>query len=180
MDWNDPKLEKLGHCYICDKDNMSLRHSLACKAKKSNPRVVKKTQAKKAPARPQDCIAKAKVGLGLDAILSAPKAPQEALEALEKEYQTPRPALDQKHISIETERGKIYGDPFLSHKAIGYVWRGILQNRFHEITIPEIDASLVAELLAAFKLTRASRPTFHQDSFDDLRVYVSFSERFRK
>lgn len=81
--------------------------------------------------------------------------------------------------AIEKDRQKIYGDPFISHKAIGYTWRGILQNRFHDIEIPEISADLVAELLAGFKLTRASRPVFHQDSFDDLRVYVSFSERFR-
>ncbi len=96
------------------------------------------------------------------------------------DYHAQPSQLDPKLKAIENNRASVYGDPKISHTAIGYTWRGILQNRFHDLVIPEINASLVAELLAGFKLTRASRPTFHQDSFDDLHVYVDFSERFRK
>ena len=81
---------------------------------------------------------------------------------------------------LETDRTQVYGDPKISHTAIGYAWRGILQNRFHNLIIPEIPADLVAELLAAFKLVRLTRPRYHQDSADDCHVYLSFSERFRK
>lgn len=82
--------------------------------------------------------------------------------------------------SLEESRSSVYGDPFISHKAIGYTWRGILQNRFQELEIPEITADLVAELLAGFKITRAARPGYHQDSYDDAQVYTRFGERFKK
>ncbi len=95
---------------------------------------------------------------------------------------------------LEEDRGKIYGDPFLSHQAIGLVWEGIFRNRYHELSkitqygmglsIPILGklfpADLVAEFLAGFKICRLARPTFLQDSADDAKVYISFSERFRK
>lgn len=95
---------------------------------------------------------------------------------------------------IEEDRGKVYGDPFLSHQAIGLAWEGVFRNRYHDLSsitqngmglsIPVFGklfpADLVAEFLAAFKVVRLARPTFHQDSADDAKVYISFSERFRK
>ena len=91
-------------------------------------------------------------------------------------------------VELEQDRAKIYGDPFLSHQAIGLAWEGVFRNRYHEFvdeynhigqTGKLFPADLVAEMLAAFKLIRLSRPVFHQDSADDLHVYVGFSERFR-
>lgn len=81
---------------------------------------------------------------------------------------------------LEKIRQEVYGDPFISHTAIGYVWRGILQNRFHELIIPPIPADLVAEMLAGFKITRAARPSYHQDSYDDAQVYTKFGKRFKE
>lgn len=81
---------------------------------------------------------------------------------------------------LEEERGEYYGDPAISHRAIGYAFRGVLQNRFHHLEIPEIPNDLVAELLAAFKIVRAARPIYRQDSYDDAQVYSRFGERFKK
>ena len=105
--------------------------------------------------------------------------------------------------SLEVERGKIYGDPFLSHEAIGLAWEGIFRNRYHglclcdhkfgahlaTVGIPELShpvvgqlfpADLVALMLAGFKVTRDARPVFHKDSGDDAKVYIDFARRFRE
>ena len=91
-------------------------------------------------------------------------------------------------VALEKDRGKIYGDPFLSHQAIGLVWEGIFRNRYHGrnfITVFPVDvgklfpADLVAELLAGFKIARLARPVYHKDSGDDAKVYIDFSQRFR-
>ena len=81
---------------------------------------------------------------------------------------------------VEVDRGIIYGDPKISHRAIGYGIRGVLQNAWHDIEVPEIPDHLVALILAVFKTCRAARPTYHSDSYDDNHVYLDFSERFRK
>lgn len=88
----------------------------------------------------------------------------------------PKAKLDQ----IIQDRAKVYGDVRISHRAIGYAFRAVLQNRWHYIEVPEIPPDLVAEMLAAFKLVRLARPTFHQDSADDLHNYVKFSEDMRR
>lgn len=80
---------------------------------------------------------------------------------------------------ITAARHKIYGDPKVSHEAIGYAWRAILQNSFQGIIIPPISADLVALLFAAYKLVRAARPPYHQDSFDDAQIYIEFAEHFK-
>jgi hypothetical protein len=100
-------------------------------------------------------------------------------------------------VALEKDRGKIYGDPFLSHQAIGLVWEGIFRNRYHDLSricqvgtigtdnfpIPKpgsmFPADLVAEMLAGFKITRLARPVYHKDSGDDAKVYIDFSQRFR-
>ena len=87
--------------------------------------------------------------------------------------------------AIRQERGKIYGDPFLSHEAIGLAWEGVVRNRYQgQLSLACIPtgqlfpASLVALMLAAFKNVRASRPVLHQDSFDDEKVYADFAWEF--
>ena len=105
-----------------------------------------------------------------------------------KDIKTPKGYGD-KIQTLEEDRGKIYGDPFLSHQAIGLAWEGVFRNRYHdgnyyECGHPEVGKlfppDLVAEMLAAFKIIRLTRPIFKQDSADDAKVYISFSERFRK
>lgn len=103
-----------------------------------------------------------------------------------------------KYQAIEDDRSKVYGDPFLSHQAIGLAWEGVFRNRYHEFAkVLNLDAivnedspllkpgqmfpsDLVAEMLAAFKVVRLARPIFRQDSVDDGIVYLKFSEKFRK
>lgn len=80
---------------------------------------------------------------------------------------------------LEKERGEVYGDPKKSHKAIGYAFRGVLQNAWHHIEVPEIPDWLTAHLLAVFKTVRGARPVYKADSYDDNHVYLGFSERFR-
>lgn len=92
--------------------------------------------------------------------------------------------------AIEAERSEFYGDPLESHTAIGLAWEGVFRNRYQDLrqldecvgptTLPIFPADLVALMLAAFKVVRAARPKYKQDSYDDAHVYLDFSERFRK
>ena len=83
------------------------------------------------------------------------------------------------HKKITTARHKFYGDPKISHDAIGVVWRAIMQNRYQDVVIPPIPADLVALMFAAFKLVRAARPLYHQDNYDDAQIYTQFAEYFK-
>ena len=103
-----------------------------------------------------------------------------------------------KLLALEESRKSIYGDPFLSHQAIGLAWEGVFRNRYHNLGaylnkptgLPGIiqigkpgelfPPDLVAEMLAAFKIVRLARPVFHEDSANDAEVYIEFSKRFRK
>jgi hypothetical protein len=83
------------------------------------------------------------------------------------------------HKKIAIARQKLYGDPKISHDAIGAAWRAILQNRYQDVVIPPIPAELVALMFAAFKLVRAARPLYHQDNYDDAQIYTQFAEHFK-
>lgn len=92
--------------------------------------------------------------------------------------------------TLEATRSELYGDPYQSHLAIGLGWEGKFRNRYQELDEALLNLGiepgslfppdLVALFLADFKTTRASRPIFNQDSYDDNHVYLNFSERFRK
>lgn len=90
---------------------------------------------------------------------------------------------------LEANRAKIYGDPYLSHQAIGMAVEGVFRNRYHEISewlnkeYPHLigrlfPASLMANVFAGFKIVRLARPVFHKDSGDDAKVYTDFTMRF--
>ena len=81
--------------------------------------------------------------------------------------------------SIADERGKVYGDPFLSHTNIGLCWTGLIQQHYG-ITLPyPIPGSLAAQMLVGFKNQRSVR-VLKKDNNDDLQVYQSFSVDFQK
>jgi hypothetical protein len=65
---------------------------------------------------------------------------------------------------LEKSRMKVYGDPYLSHQAIGKTWEGIVRNRYHSfakwLNEEKIQEFFPADLVA--------------------QVYVGFSKRFRK
>lgn len=105
------------------------------------------------------------------------------------------PNLNYKEDPVESvieERKAVYGDPFLSHQAIGLAWEGVFRNRFHHIITllnkeygediyvgKLFPADLVAEMLAAFKVVRLARPIFLEDSAIDAQAYIKFSVEFR-
>lgn len=68
------------------------------------------------------------------------------------------------------ERGKIYGDPELSHENIGLNWTGMLQQHYQLRLDHPLPAWLVELMMAGFKIHR-SAITFHADNYDDLEAY---------
>lgn len=74
-----------------------------------------------------------------------------------------------------TERGKIYGEPHLSHENIGLEWTGLLQ-QFYGMRLPgPIPAHVVELMMSAFKIHRSVR-VYHPDNYIDLRAYAGFAE----
>lgn len=116
----------------------------------------------------------------------------------ESQADAPRPEVNEIpqdiYSALEKERSVVYGDPFLSHQAIGLAWEGIFRNRYHLFSSLTQEyngadafkpgklfpADLVAEMLAAFKIIRLARPIYHKDSGDDAIVYIKFDQRFRE
>lgn len=73
------------------------------------------------------------------------------------------------------ERGKVYGDPHLSHLNIGLAWTGIIQQHYG-IELPHpLPASVVELMMVAFKVHRSSR-VYHADNYVDLKAYAKFAE----
>ncbi len=79
------------------------------------------------------------------------------------------------------ERGKVYGDPYESHKNIGLAWTALLrQAQF----LPDnssyvIPASLVAQMMVVFKMQRSAR-VFKEDNYVDAHAYTKFAEEFQQ
>lgn len=98
------------------------------------------------------------------------------------------PTAGSSYGALAEERASIYGDPEQSHISIGLAWEAVFRNRYQwtekPCFIPQgqmFPAELVALMLAAFKLVRASRPTFHLDSYEDMVVYFKeFSQQWRQ
>jgi hypothetical protein len=73
------------------------------------------------------------------------------------------------------ERGKVYGEPHLSHKNIGLAFTGIIQQHY-SIELPHpLPASVVELMMVAFKVHRSSR-VYHADNYVDLKAYAKFAE----
>lgn len=73
------------------------------------------------------------------------------------------------------ERGKIYGDPALSHHNIGLSWTGLIQQHYGIRLDHPLPAWLVELMMVAFKVHRASR-VFHADNYVDAKAYLRFAE----
>jgi hypothetical protein len=81
---------------------------------------------------------------------------------------------------LSKERSDFYGDPEVSHRAIGWAWRAILQNHFQHMHIPEWPARITALMMSCFKEVRAARPKYRADSYDDAHVYLRYTEDWHK
>lgn len=79
--------------------------------------------------------------------------------------------------ALSDQRAEIYGDPELSHDAIGLMWTGLIQQHYEKKLDHPIPAFLVAEMMVAMKTCRSVR-VFHQDNYDDRKVYMSFAKSF--
>lgn len=73
------------------------------------------------------------------------------------------------------ERGKIYGEPHLSHENIGLAWTGLLQQHYGVRLHHPIPAYLVELMMSSFKVHRSAR-VYHPDNYVDLKAYASFAE----
>ena len=84
-------------------------------------------------------------------------------------------ATEETKQALRNERGKVYGDPLLSHINIGLSWTALIQQHYG-IELPHpIPSSLAALMMVAFKGQRSAR-VYHKDNFDDLHVYADFAE----
>ena len=83
--------------------------------------------------------------------------------------------MNQDISSVMTERGKVYGEPHLSHENIGLAWTGLIQQHYGIRLDHPLPSWLVEMMLASFKIHRASR-VFHADNFLDCRAYLAFAE----
>lgn len=77
--------------------------------------------------------------------------------------------------STIAERGRVYGEPHLSHENIGLAWTGLIQQHYGIRLDHPLPHWLVEQMLAAFKIHRAAR-VFHADNYVDARAYLSFAE----
>lgn len=73
------------------------------------------------------------------------------------------------------ERGKIYGEPHLSHENIGLAWTGLIQQHYGLRLPHPIPSWLVEQMMCSFKIHRAAR-VYHADNYVDLAAYAKFAE----
>lgn len=72
--------------------------------------------------------------------------------------------------AIIEKRGKVYGDPELSHENIGLNWTGMIQQHYQLRLTHPLPAWLVELMMAGFKIHRSAR-VFHEDNYTDLEAY---------
>lgn len=73
------------------------------------------------------------------------------------------------------ERGKVYGEPHLSHLNIGLAWTGAIQQHYGLELPHPLPASVVELMMVQFKAHRAVR-VYHADNYVDLKAYAKFAE----
>lgn len=106
-----------------------------------------------------------------------PQTPTKEESKVDCRYSPPDPdkaCVDQVLATIK-ERGKIYGDPALSHHNIGLSWTGLIQQHYGVRLDHPLPAWLVELMMVAFKVHRASR-VFHADNYVDAKAYLRFAE----
>lgn len=83
--------------------------------------------------------------------------------------------------AVRTERGSIYGDPFLNHQGIAMMWASLLAPWWERIRNYEpLPPHVIALLFSALKLNRM-RLRFHEDNFVDLYNYaIAFAREWQR
>jgi hypothetical protein len=80
---------------------------------------------------------------------------------------------------VVNERGKVYGDPYQSHKNIGLSWTALIQQHYGIDLDHPIPPALVAQLMVVFKMNR-SAVVFKADNYIDAAAYAGFAEDFQQ
>lgn len=80
---------------------------------------------------------------------------------------------------ILEERGRVYGDPQLSHKSIGLAWTASIQNHYGLELQHPIPCWLVAQMMESLKIVRSAR-VYKQDNYDDRKNYTGFAEQWQR
>lgn len=73
------------------------------------------------------------------------------------------------------ERGKVYGEPHLSHENIGLAWTGLIQQHYGIRLDHPLPSWLVELMMTSFKVHRAAR-VYHPDNYVDMAAYAKFAE----
>ena len=76
------------------------------------------------------------------------------------------------------DRSKIYGPPQPCHHNIGLTWTALLQQHYGLFLDHPVPDFLVAQMMAALKLVRASK-TYHADNYTDAIAYTGFADEFQ-
>lgn len=87
--------------------------------------------------------------------------------------------MTQQISDIIAERGKVYGDPRLSHENIGLSWTALIQQHYGMTLSHPLPDWLVELMMVGFKLNRSAR-VFHADNYLDARAYLQFAETDQK
>lgn len=87
----------------------------------------------------------------------------------------PHPTEDTVAATVQ-ERGKVYGDPSLSHHNIGLSWTGLIQQHYGFKLDHPLPDYLVELMMVAFKVHRSAR-VFHADNYLDALAYLGFAEQ---
>lgn len=77
--------------------------------------------------------------------------------------------------AIRAERGKVYGDPELSHANIGLAWTALIQQHYGLKLDHPLPSWLVSQMMVSFKMQRASR-VYHEDNYADAGNYARFAQ----
>ena len=88
--------------------------------------------------------------------------------------------LNEQQCRIVRKRANIYGDPRENHRAIASCWAGLLAPHAESIArLEPLPEHVVALMMSMFKLCRM-RMCYHEDNYDDARVYLSFAQAWQE
>ena len=73
------------------------------------------------------------------------------------------------------ERGKVYGEPRLSHENIGLSWTGMIQQHYAIRLDHPLPSHIVALMMVQLKAHRSAR-VYQADNYADLLAYSRFAE----
>lgn len=87
---------------------------------------------------------------------------------------------DPNEIIKERSERNGYGEPRLNHENLGRIWAAMIGQHFGS-GVPDLPPYLVALMMSAVKVLRASGKVYHEDNYDDLAVYACrFAKEFHR